>query len=900
MADYIWHSLTENEITKKLNTSLKGLSTVEAGVRLKVHGKNELVEEKRSSPLVLLLSQFKDFLIFILTLAAVFSLLIGKFTDAAILGLTIFVTVIMGFFQEYRAERAIEALKKLAAPKAHVLRDGVEVELPASDLVPGDVILVNAGDRIPADARLVHSSSLRVDESSLTGESVPVSKSTKTTAYSVPITDMTNMIWLGTCAIVGRGTAVVVETGMHTEFGKIARLVEGTPEEKRPLFVRLEVFEKKMALGILAICIFITTFGVMSGKPPIEMILTGIALAVSAIPEGLPAVVTVTLALGMQKMASRNAIVKKLHAVETLGSTSIICSDKTGTLTKNQMTVQELYANGKRILVTGSGYDPHGTFSEDPSKNAELNLLLRMGMLNNDSDVVEEEVGSHRYRIIGDTTEGALLVAAEKARFNPTELKKKYPRVHEFPFDPDRKRMTTIHKAPGGGFDVYVKGAPDLLLPLCTHVMKAGKTLKMNRKEQDMITEANNLMASRALRVLMFAYKHLSGKSKSFCMEEVESGLIFVGMQGMIDPPRDEAIDSIRTCREAGIRVMMITGDNEMTARAISEHVGLLKPGERAVTGAELDKMSDDELKKVVESVSLFARTTPEHKMKIVNALIGNGHICAVTGDGVNDAPALKRANIGIAMGMAGTDVAKESSEIIITDDNFATIVSAVEEGRRTYDNIRKSIRFLLAQNISEVLTILIATLISAPLPLLPLHILWVNLAGDVLPAISLGLDPVSPDAMQRPPRDPKKQILDTPFIVKMLAVGLIGSMVTLFVFFVELRLADLMRARTVAFATLVTFQLLFAFSFELEWGQVFSLSRLYNRVFGNPYVILSVAISFLLLFIVIDVPFLQEMFSTVDLSASDWLKVFVAAGAVVTFEEGRRIIGLTKAGGYG
>lgn len=840
---------------------------------------------------MIFLSQFKDFLILILTVAAVFSILINEKIDAAIIGITIVVTVVMGFLQEYRAEKAIEALKKMSAPKAHVFRDGVEQEIPASDLVPGDIIVLNAGDRIPADARLIEAAALRASESSLTGESVPVSKGIQPAPYSAEITDMTSMVWMGTTIVMGRAVAVVVETGMHTEFGKIARLVGETEEERRPLFVRLEEFEHKMAAGIAVISILMILFGIMTGKPLMLMILTGIAIAVAAIPEGLPAVVTVTLALGMQKMAARNAVVKKLHAVETLGSTSIICSDKTGTMTKNQMTVSDLYADGKLVLVTGTGYEPSGRFSEDPVKNNELNLLLRMGALNNDSQIIDEEEGGHHRRVMGDTTEGALLVAAEKAKFNLAELKKKYPRVHEFPFDPDRKRMTTIHKTPNGAVEAYVKGAPELTLALCTKIMEHGKVRKLTPKDKKAILEAYKKMAGQALRVLTFTYKPLSGKPKSLKMDDVESDLIFVGMQGMIDPPRTEIKEAILTCKKAGVRVVMVTGDNEITARAISEHVGLIKPGERSVTGAELDKMSDDELKAIVEKVSIFARTTPEHKMRIVNALIEKGHICAVTGDGVNDAPALKRANIGVAMGMAGTDVAKESSEIILTDDNFATIVSAIEEGRRTYDNIKKSIRFLIAQNIAEVMTILLGTLIRAPLPLLPVHVLWINLAGDTLPAVALGVDPASPDIMMRKPRDPKEQILNFPFMVKMLAVGIVGAIMTLFVFFVELSTTSLVRAQTTAFATLLVFQLMFAFSFEMEWGQIFSWKKLSHRLFSNPYLLISVFVSFMLLFIVIDVPFLQPIFSTVQLSLSDWSKVFIAGGAIILFEEMRKLL---------
>ncbi len=892
MPGVAWHSLSEKEVLSKLNTNHRGLSVVEAEARLASHGKNELKEEKQRSALMMFLAQFKDFLIFILTAAAILSWAIGETTDSIVIWFTVLVTAVMGFFQEYRAERAVAALKRLSAPKCHVIRDGVEIELPTVDLVPGDIIILNAGDRIPADSRLLEAAGMRVDESSLTGESVPVTKGTQPVAYASLITDMTNMVWMGTLLIIGRAKAVVVETGMHTEFGKIARLVQETPEERRPLFARLEQFEKNMGVAIAIICAFIIIFGIATGKPMVEMILTGVSLAVAAIPEGLPAVITVTLALGMQKMASRNAIVKKLHAVETLGSTSIICSDKTGTLTKNQMTVHELYVDGKPVVVTGVGYDPAGTFSEDPQKNKDLNLLLRIGALNNDSDIIEEEVGHHRYKIIGDTTEGALLVVAEKAHFVPTDLKKQYPRVNEFPFDPDRKRMTTIHRTPEGKIEAYVKGAPDLMLPLCTQILLNGKVRKLTPEDKKTIIQANQAMASKAYRVLMFAFKPISGNAKSCSVNDVESDLIFVGLQGMMDPPRPEAREAIHICRGAGIKVVMITGDNEMTARAVSEQIGLIKHGERALTGMDLEKMSDDELKVAVEKVSLFARTVPEHKMRIVNALIENGHICAVTGDGVNDAPALKRANIGIAMGLTGTDVAKESSEIILVDDNFATILSAVEEGRRIYDNIQKSIRFLLAQNISEVLTILVATIMNIPLPLLPIHILWINLAGDTLPAISIGLNPVNPDAMKRPPRSPKEQILNTPFVIKMVAEGIIGAAMTLFVFLVELKLTgDLARSRTIAFATMTTFQLLFAFSFELTWGLVFTFKRLFNRILANPYLFLSVVVSFLLLFIVIDVPFLQPIFYTTDLTTMDWLKVFAAAGAVIIFEEARKLI---------
>jgi len=695
----VWHAVDVEGVLHKLLTSTVGLSHEEAKRRLMEFGPNELVEKKKISPLEIFASQFKNFLILILLAAVAVSAIIGEFVDAIVIFAIVIACAILGFIQEYRAERTMEALKRMAAARARVIRGGEEIEISARELVPGDIIVLRAGDRVPADSRLIEAINLKVDEAPLTGESVPVEKQTESIQEEVAVADRNNVVFMGTNTTYGRGRAVVTDTGMRTEFGKIAELVQAAEEPPTPLETRLEKIGKWLGLICIAVCAIVALVGVARGRPPLEMLIFGVALAVAAVPEALPAVVTVALAIGMQRMAKRNAVVRKLPAVETLGCTTVICSDKTGTLTRNEMTVRRLFVNDKTITVTGEGYEPKGEFrveksgeqhtALDPQKDDHIASLLRIATLCNDARLKSTDGA---WTIEGDPTEGALVVTAAKAGIWQEKLREQYPRIGEVPFTSERKRMSTIHTTPEGGKVVYVKGAPEIILERCAFIFKDGEVKKLSGGEKEAILEINRKMASEALRILGMAYKKLPKTVQSFNPEDVESDLIFVGLMGMIDAPREEAIKAVGICERSGIKVVMVTGDHKDTAIAVGRELGL-KNG-RVLTGAEMDAMSDDDLEKIVEETTIYARVSPEHKTRIVKALRKNGHIVAMTGDGVNDAPALKNSDIGVAMGITGTDVAKEASDIVLVDDNFATIVAAVEEGRGIYDNIKKYLAY--------------------------------------------------------------------------------------------------------------------------------------------------------------------------------------------------------------
>ncbi|MEW6329374.1 MAG: cation-translocating P-type ATPase [Candidatus Micrarchaeota archaeon] len=950
MAD-AWHRVSAERALELLRAKKGGLTEREALARLKEHGYNELVERKKESPVSMFLRQFKNFLIIILILAAVVSAFLGEALDSAAIIAIVILNALLGFVQEYRAEKALEALKKMAAPNARVLRDGHETYVPVRMLVPGDIILLEAGDRIPADARILESYSLRADESALTGESVSVGKEDVLLKGDVFIGERKNMVFSGTTITYGRGRALVVETGMGTELGKIAKIIESAPEGQTPLQIRLDALGKQIGVIVLLISGIIFLAGVMRNLPAVQMFITGVSLAVAAIPEGLPAIVTISLALGLQRMARRNAIVRKLPAVETLGSTAVICSDKTGTLTRNEMTVRRVYTN-KMIRVTGEGYEPKGEFISnkgaiDPSKDEHLKLLLRAGVLCNNARLED----GRGWRIVGDATEGTLLVLAGKAGMWQDDLKKSYPLLAELPFSSERKRMTTIHKFGKKKF-AFMKGAPEVVLGLCSRAYENGKEKKLSRADKEKILKLNNEMAADALRVLAFAYRDVSNV-KNITAENVERDLVFVGLVGMIDSPREEAKLAVEKCRSAGIRVIMITGDNKITGAAVAEELGVLKEGMAVLTGDELDAMSDDELERVVGNIAVYARVSPEHKVRIVRALRKKGDIIAMTGDGVNDAPALKMSDIGIAMGITGTDVSKEASDMVLTDDNFATIIAAVEEGRTIYNNIKKSVRYLLSCNVGEVLTMFIATLANLPLPLLPLQILWMNLVTDGFPALALGVDPAPPDVMRRPPRDPKEDVLGRGMLLWIFAVGAIMCIGTLALFAWELNenkgvagaaleekfplldskttsldalvannaLSDAeenvlakagvahiskkhdggfeffdekdnllgddldeilaRRGRTIAFTTLIMFQMLVVFSARSSRLTLFSLG-----IFSNKWLVLAVLFSLALQLAVIYAEPLQPVFKTHPLNAPDWLAIIlVSAGAFVILE---------------
>jgi len=765
-----WHSVKTEEVLNELRTDQNGLSHEEADRRLKEFGYNELKERKRVTPLQIFLGQFKDIFVIMLLAATAISFLIGETIDAATIAVIVILNSVVGFVQEYRSEKAMEAMKKLTAPKARVLRDGTEVVIPAREIVPGEIVLLEAGDRVPADGRLLEVVDLKADEAILTGESTPVNKDLSVVDKKAPVTDRKNSVFMATHMSYGRGKAVVTATGMSTEFGKIAEMVQTMKEEETPLKQKLERFAKKLGIIIIALCAVIFALelyeifflGVTHATDAIGNIIgafqTSIALAVSAVPEGLPAVVTVSLALGARELAKRNAIIRKLSSAETLGATTFICSDKTGTLTKGEMTVRKIYVNGKTLDVTGTGYESKGEFLENSTsinlkENDELTLLLRAGALCTNAHYDGKSV-------IGDTTEGALIVAAAKAGLTKKDMENLSPRVHEIPFTSERKLMTTVHKTSEKTRTAYVKGAPEIILERSTHIFQDGQLKKLTTKAKKAILEANERMANNALRVLGIAYKDAPIDAlEKVDAENYENNLVFLGLTGMMDPPREEAKEANLKCRDAGIKTVMITGDHKLTAVAIAKELEMLR-SDTVLTGAELDNLSDGDFEKIVEEVSVYARVSPEHKLRIVKALQKKGNIVAMTGDGVNDAPALKQADIGVAMGITGTDVTREAADMVLADDNFATIVKAVEGGRSIYDNIRKFSFFLLRCNFDELAVIGLFALMGLELPLLPGMILWLNLVTDGGPALALTMDPPEEDVMKRPPRNPNEGVL--------------------------------------------------------------------------------------------------------------------------------------------
>lgn len=870
-----YHSLTALEVLKSVSSSEQGLTEQEARNRLKEAGFNELKKKRRDTALEIFVRQFQSFLVAILIFASAISFLLGEMTDAIIISAIIILNAILGFVQEYRAEKAIEALKKLAAPKAKVTREGKEAVIEAREVVPGDILLFEAGDSIAADARLVEAMNLKIDESLLTGESVPSLKVVEALPKGIPLADRENMAYSGTIATYGRGKGVVVATGMETEFGKIAEHIQEAEEGPTPLQLRLRSLGIILGGLVILISALLFAFEIFEGQPIFESFLIAVALAVSAVPEGLPAVVTVALAVGVRRMSSRNAIVRRLASVETLGSTTVICSDKTGTSTKDEMTVQRVFVNDRFLEINGAGYEPKGEFLEngnpiDPEKERGLSLLLRAGCLCNHASLGQR--GS--WSIVGDPTEGALLTLAAKAGIWRDELLEERPLIAEIPFDSISKRMTTIHEFDGKRV-AYVKGAPEILLELSSFVYRDGEATPLSRDEKERTLMVIKDMATDALRVLAFAYKEIPPGIK-LSSEEIEKDLVLVGLVGMMDPPREEVKDAIAQARRAGIRVVMITGDHELTAKAIAETIGLIEKDGKVITGVELDRMSDAQLRGEVESIAVYARTSPEHKVRVLQALKKRGHIVAMTGDGVNDAPAVKGADIGLSMGIKGTDVTREASDMILADDNFATIVNAVEEGRGIYDNIRKFIRLLLSTNLDEILLVAGATLLGLPLPILPIQVLWVNIVSDGLPALALSVDPYDKDIMERKPRSPKEGILHgmVLFVLVAAVVDFLAEMILL-VYWKNTNFVSLERLRTIIFTSTVLFELFFVFNCRSEKHSVFRMN-----VFRNRALVLAVALSFLLQLAVIYVPFFQPLFRTVPLSASDWLIILAIASS--------------------
>jgi Ca2+-transporting ATPase len=867
-----WHKMAIHEVVSTIKSDKDhGLSNAEAHRRLAEYGPNELEAARRASPWRMLGDQFKNILIIILLIAIVLSALLGHTVEAIAITVIMLFAVFLGFVQEYRADRAIEALKKMAAPTATVIRNGVQEDIPARDLVPGDILLIKAGDRISADARLIEAINLQLEEAPLTGESVPVEKQTAALeGGESAIGDRKNMAYAGTVVTYGRGRGMVVATGMQTEFGKIARLLQSVETGKTPLQQNLDKVGHLLARAAIVVVLLIVALGFLRGQPLLEMLIFGIALAVAVVPEALPAVVTISLAIGVQRMVRRNALIRRLPAVETLGCTSVICSDKTGTLTKDEMTVRKVFVAGRMLEVSGAGYEPRGNFSENSSvidPFPELITLLRAGVLSSDAHLSQEGDNS-QWHIKGDPTEGALVVAAAKADLHKTELDHQFPRVNEIPFTSERKRMTTLHESPEGKV-AYSKGAPEVILDSCSGQLAETGQTALTIPEKETILLSARRMAGEGLRVLAVAQK------PDVVLEIAEKEMIFLGLVGMIDPPRWEAKGAVQVCKEAGIKPVMITGDHPLTAEVIARELGILNNG-LIVTGVNLEKMDDSDLGNKVESIDVYARVSPAHKLRVVTALQKKGHFVAMTGDGVNDAPALKKADIGIAMGITGTDVTKEAAAMTLTDDNFASIVAAVEEGRGVFDNVKKYLMYLLSSNIGEICLMAAATFLGLPLPLSAVQILYVNLATDGLPALALAVDPREPDLMRRKPRNPRTGIFTRPVIILMLLGGLWSAGVNIGLFIWALNSGrSVEQAMTMTFVSLVLIQFFKAYNFRSDRNSVL------NRPFANKWLNLAILWELGLLALVVYLPLLQTPLGTFSLPLSDLVIVVAMAFTV-------------------
>jgi Ca2+-transporting ATPase len=883
----MWYNLSPDEALKAMASRHAGLEADEAASRLAQHGPNQLEGRKKTSPVLVFFSQFLSPLIYVLLVAVVISFVVGHYMDAWVILGVLVLNAIIGFMQETRAEKAMEALIRMAAPQATVRRHGSIINVPAREIVPGDILIFESGDKVPADARLIEVSNLKVNEATLTGESVPVDKHTRSLPGELSVSERKNMVFMGTVVTYGRATAVVVRTGMATEMGKIATGIREVKPEKTPLQKSISKLSHYIIGIFLGICALLVIVGHLKGIGWLEIFLLAVAAAVSAIPEGLPAVVTVVLAMGMRYMARRNAIIRKLVAVETLGSATVICSDKTGTLTLNQMTVRRIFVGGCWIDVTGEGYMPEGEFYSDGRKlTAEsepaLELHLRIGALCNDAMITME--GELCCNIFGDPTEGALVVAAAKAGMSREKLDRLYPRIDEIPFQSEKLYMATLHPRDGGGRVAYVKGAAEKLLSLSKHYYRGSEIVPLEESDIKAIHQANHAMAREAMRVIATACIELPGDLEDLEEEHLKGNLVFVGLSGMADPPREEAREAIRLCKQAGIKVIMITGDNQVTAESIARQLDL--PEGKAITGNELADMSDDELSAQVEHVSVFARIEPIQKLRIVNALKSRGHVVAMTGDGVNDAPALRAASIGIAMGITGTDVAKEAGDMTLADDNFASVVAAVDEGRVIFNRLRNVIFFLLSTNIGELLALILTILFVGRAPLLAVQIIWNNLLTDTAVAVPLGLEPKSGDELKQPPRHPGVGIL---FPGLLLRVGFMAMLMGIGVFTVfnwaQARM-PLEEARTLAFSTMVTFEWFRAFNARSDERTVFKLGILRNR-----WLVASISVAILLQMAVIYVPFLQDAFQTAPLSIGEWGIVILAGGSLFVIEETRKFL---------
>lgn len=882
-----WHAMKADDVLSALDTNLNGLSKEEAQRRLNTYGKNELGTEEAISPFHIIIQQVKSPLIYVLLAAASISFTVNHLIDAFVILSIVIINTIIGFIQEFRAEKAMEALRQLAAPTALVLRDGERMEIPASKIVPGDIIILAAGDRIPADARIIKAVNLKTEEASLTGESVPVEKSINAVPDDTPLAERMNMVFASTTVTYGRAAGIVVATGLSTVVGQIAQNVIASHKEATPIQIKLGLVGRTLAILALGLALIVFISGMIRGIDFVEIFLFAVASAVSAIPEGLPAVVTVVLAIGLQRMASRNAIIRILPAVETLGSATVICSDKTGTLTKNEMTVEAIYTPGQEFKVTGKGYEPRGEILLDNKpvdllSNDTLNILLQAAVLCNDARLICSDSSC---RISGDPTEGALLTVAAKAGIDQGRLSDVMPRIGEIPFNSEQAYMATLNDSEDKRY-IFVKGAPEKLINMCSHIKNCSSTNEFTPERKKYVARVNQDYASRALRVLGLAYKEVPKDKQDVNPDDLKEGLIFLGLAGMIDPPRPEAIHAIEKCKRAGIRVMMATGDHKITAQAIAEEMGILREGGEVVDGREVARMTDDELAERIDNIDVFARVEPDHKLRIVKALKRKGQVVAMTGDGVNDAPALKRADIGIAMGITGTDVSKEASDMVLADDNFASIVAAVEEGRIVYGNIKKVVTYLVSTNTGEMLIIITTVLIGLPLPLIPVQILWVNLVTDSLPALALAADPPREDVLADPPIEPKARIISRGVIYRLLLVAIVMAIGTVCLFYGELQYAGIDKARTVAFATMAVFQLFNAMNVRSPRHSAFKIG-----IFSNKWLNYAILIGVLLQLGAIHLPLMQTLFRTEPLTLIEWGLVVLVSSSVFWVEEIRKQI---------
>jgi len=889
-----WHAIEIKEALSLLESSEDGLGRDEAGLLLERTGMNALSAEEGSGPLRMLAGQFRNPLIYLLGGAAALSVIVGHPVDAAVIAGVIILNAVLGFVQEWRAEGALAALKSMAAPRARVLRGGRSVTIDSAEVVPGDVLILETGDRVAADARLLGSEEMRVDESALTGESEPVAKGPGLSEEGTPVADRRGMVWMSTNVTGGRGRAVVVETGMRTEIGRIAGEVRSVEREATPLQKRMNRLSLVLGIGGMFLAGVVFVLGLLRGYGAIEMLMFSVAVAVSAIPEGLPAVISVTLALGVRRMAGRGAIIRRMSAVETLGSTLVICTDKTGTLTRNQMTVKRIWAGGRIFETTGDGYDPAGELRGEDGEVIggssgggeerrgglpdELDRLLHIGVLCGNARLKRED---KEWRVEGNPSDGALLAAAAKAGIDAKSARDETARLAELPFSSDAKYMATLHPEGGGeGRIAYVKGAPERVLNFCTHVLVDGKPVELGGALREKILAVNEQFASGAMRVIAGAFREMPAGCDTLKRSDAEGGLTLAGLWGMIDPPREESVRAVSDAKRAGLRPVMITGDHATTAMAIARLVGIAGEGE-AVTGPEIDTMDGPALADAAIRTGVFARVTPAHKLRILQALKERGHIVAMTGDGVNDAPALKGADIGIAMGITGTEVAKEAADMVLTDDNFATIVHAVEEGRGIYNNLRRVVYFLLATNLGEVITLAAALVVGMELPLTAVMILWINLVTDGACTVPLGVEPRHGDLLALPPRDPNEFIIDRRMMIRMAALTPLMAVGTLLLFRYAQGHGDIAYARTYAFTAMAGFQWFQAFNARSDRQSVFSIG-----LFGNRWLLAGVGAAVALQILAIETPAGRLIFGTANLSLIDWLLILGASSSIWIVDE--------------